>query len=53
MIGRVRRRFFRSGGVTQSRTEVVAEAVLSSRSKRRVAAAFDDALQELQEVVRV
>ena len=53
VIGRVRRRFFRSGGATQSRTEVVAEVVLSSRSKRRVAAALDDALQELQEVVRV
>lgn len=28
VVGRVRRRFFRSGGATQSRTEVVAEAVV-------------------------
>ncbi len=27
-VGRVRRRFFRAGGATQSRTEVVAERVL-------------------------
>ena len=27
VVGRVRRRFFRAGGVTQSRTEVVAERV--------------------------
>lgn len=28
-LGRVRRRFFRMGGATQSRTEVVADSVLS------------------------
>jgi single-strand DNA-binding protein len=53
VVGRVRRRFFRSGGVSQSRTEVVAEVVLSSRSKRRVTAAVEEALQELQGLVRV
>jgi len=35
-VGRVRRRFFRSGGVTQSRTEVVAEAVVPARQAKRV-----------------
>ena len=31
MVGRVRRRFFRAGGVTQSRTEVVADEVVPTR----------------------
>lgn len=31
VIGRVRRRFFRAGGATQSRTEVVAKAVVPTR----------------------
>ena len=35
-VGRVRRRFFRSGGVTQSRTEVVAEGVVPVRQAKRV-----------------
>lgn len=36
VIGRVRRRFFRAGGSTQSRTEVLATCVVPTR--RRVAA---------------
>jgi single-strand DNA-binding protein len=36
VIGSVRRRFFRAGGATQSRTEVVAEQVLSARRGRQV-----------------
>jgi single-strand DNA-binding protein len=36
VVGRVRRRFYRSAGVTHSRTEVVAEQVLRSRQARRV-----------------
>ncbi|MGQ0830353.1 MAG: hypothetical protein ACT4OV_01620 [Microthrixaceae bacterium] len=36
VIGRVRRRFFRAGGSTQSRTEVLATSVIPTR--RRVAA---------------
>ena len=36
VVGRVARRFFRAGGVTQSRTEVVAERVV--RANRRQAA---------------
>ena len=41
VIGAVRRRFFRAGGVTQSRTEVVAEQVLSARRGRQVDRALD------------
>src|SRR4051812_18471029 len=36
VVGRVRRRFFRTGGGTQSRTEVVADTVLKAGSRRRV-----------------
>lgn len=35
VTGRVRRRFFRSGGATSSRTEVVADAVVPSRRRKR------------------
>jgi single-strand DNA-binding protein len=36
VVGSVRRRFFRAGGVTQSRTEVVAEHVIAARRGRQV-----------------
>jgi single-strand DNA-binding protein len=36
VVGPVRRRFFRTGGSTQSRTEVVARDVVSARDRRRV-----------------
>lgn len=36
VVGRVRRRFFRFGGGTQSRTEVVAEAVVPAGHVERV-----------------
>ena len=36
VLGRVRRRLFRAGGVTQSRTEVVAERVVPAANGRRV-----------------
>jgi hypothetical protein len=42
--GRVRRRWFRSAGATQSRTEVVAVDVLPARSTKRVARLISDAL---------
>ena len=42
--GRVRRRWFRSTGGTQSRTEVVAVEVLPARSTKRVAKLVTDAL---------
>ncbi len=35
VVGRVRRRFFKAGGVTQSRTEVVAETIVPARSVKR------------------
>src|SRR4051812_18656854 len=37
VVGRVRRRFFRAGGATQSRTEVVADDVVPARLTKRVA----------------
>jgi single-strand DNA-binding protein len=36
VVGRVRRRFFRAGGSTQSRTEVVADGVVPARQAKRV-----------------
>jgi single-strand DNA-binding protein len=35
VVGRVRRRFFRAGGSTQSRTEVVAEGLVPARLVKR------------------
>lgn len=40
VTGRVRRRFFRSGGATASRTEVVADTVLAAGHSARVATAL-------------
>ncbi len=48
VVGRVRRRFYRSAGTTQSRTEVVADSVLPVRS-RRVAAALARASAAISE----
>ena len=47
VVGRVRRRFFRSGGTTQSRTEVVADTVVPSRQAKKAAAAIDRAVGAL------
>ena len=44
VVGRVRRRFFRSGGSTQSRTEVVAEVVVQARRTKRARAAVAQAM---------
>ena len=49
VVGRVRRRFFRTGSGTQSRTEVVAEAVVSARHTKRAAAALAKAQERLVE----
>jgi single-strand DNA-binding protein len=38
VVGRVRRRFFRAGGATQSRTEVVAERVVRVTDTKRARA---------------
>jgi single-strand DNA-binding protein len=40
VVGAVRRRFFRVGGATQSRTEVVAESVIPARRRKQVDAAL-------------
>ncbi len=40
VVGSVRRRFFRTGGATQSRTEVVAERVVVANRRREVAKAL-------------
>jgi single-stranded DNA-binding protein len=47
VVGRVRRRFYTSGGATQSRTEVVADAVVPTRQKKRMAAAVVRARDQL------
>ena len=44
VTGRVRRRFFRAGGATQSRTEVVATAVVLTRQAKSVDKAIAAAL---------
>lgn len=48
VVGRVRRRFFRAGGATASRTEVVATTVLPASRRVAVAKALDAALSGLQ-----
>ena len=47
VVGTVRRRFFRVGGATQSRTEVVADAVIPTRRSKGVAAVLRDAAERL------
>jgi hypothetical protein len=51
VVGRVRRRFFRTGAGTQSRTEVVAEAVVNARHTKRAAAALERAQTRLAETL--
>ena len=45
VIGRIRRRFFRAGGSTQSRTEVVATTVVPTRRVATAGRALEAALQ--------
>ena len=47
VVGTVRRRFFRVGGSTQSRTEVVADTVIPARRHRRVSTALREAADRL------
>lgn len=49
VVGRVRRRFFRAGGATQSRTEVVADRVVPSRHRVRAGQALAGALATAEE----
>jgi single-strand DNA-binding protein len=48
VTGRVRRRFFRAGGVTASRTEVLADVVLRSSQKVRCRKAAAKAIAQAQ-----
>lgn len=48
VVGRVRRRFFRAAGSTQSRTEVVADVVVPASQGRRVRAAMARAAARLE-----
>ena len=45
VVGHIHRRFFRTPAGTQSRTEVVADAVIPARSKKRAANAVAKALE--------
>lgn len=47
VVGAVRRRFFRSAGGTQSRTEVVASEVISATARRKVDRALHRELDRL------
>jgi single-strand DNA-binding protein len=49
VVGRVRRRFFRAGGTTASRTEVVADTVVPARQRARVRRALARASAALVE----
>ena len=51
VVGRVRRRFFRAGGSTQSRTEVVASAVVPLRRRSAVRRLLAEAAAVLSEPV--
>jgi single-strand DNA-binding protein len=51
VIGRVRRRFFRAGGSTQSRTEVVAEKVLPVQEAAKAVAALVETRTALDLIV--
>jgi single-strand DNA-binding protein len=48
VLGRVRRRFFRAGGITQSRTEVVATKVVRTTGRARVRALAEEAISALR-----
>jgi single-stranded DNA-binding protein len=45
VVGHVHRRFFRTTAGTQSRTEVIADAVIPARAKKRAANAVAKALE--------
>lgn len=47
VTGRIRRRFFRAGGTTASRTEVAADAVVPARQRARAGRAIAAAVGEV------
>ena len=51
VLGRVRRRFFRAGGATQSRTEVVARKVVRASARTKVQALVDEAVELLADTL--
>lgn len=51
VTGRVRRRFFRAGGATASRTEVVADTVLPATRRVRAGRAVAEAIAVLDQEV--
>jgi single-strand DNA-binding protein len=51
VVGHVARRFFRAGGGTQSRTEVVAHLVVPVRSAKKVEHALAQAALEIEEAM--
>ena len=52
VVGRVRRRFFRTGtGITQSRTEVVADVVVPARQAKKAARLVVAALSRAEEAL--
>ena len=51
VVGEVRRRFFRTNGRTESRTEVVATTVVPSRRRAQVSRAVEGALAQLDDAV--
>ena len=52
VVGRVRRRFFRTPAAgTQSRTEVLADAVVPRRQAKRVAALLAKASAQVEEII--
>jgi len=48
VVGLVRRRFYRAGGATVSRTDVLADTVTPTRQRKRAASALAVALAALQ-----
>jgi len=49
IVGEVRRRFFRSNGRTESRTEVIASTVLPTRRKAQVSRALENAMAHIED----
>ena len=47
VLGRIRQRFFRMGGATQSRTEIVAETVIGIRQQAAIRKALAQAVDRL------
>jgi single-strand DNA-binding protein len=50
VLGRVRRRFFRASGITQSRTEVVASRVVRASARAKVSALVSEAVDTLEQL---